>query len=398
MAPDRLLISMLNPLVLLLLAPLGPSSIQVESAENNAKVVREDAFSQQHEASRELPKWIAKKPPEVKIRMVELDAPVPRLSWPGGLKAAVEVSKGDSWRLFIHMPIDPLLGCPGLTRAAVRRQVFGAASQARAMERGGEPEKLEEWSLSNPLIAAMASHWAGTLAMEIDFVLKSNLADDGALAALLAPVRYPAPGHVSPPTQDRHSDDLTWKLLVHMVAPDEKDAKLEWIYSALEKGQPLENALEKATRKPPEKLDGALAEHFEEYLHERFPRELRDAYRAARSAYEAKEWEKCLDLLSQKEMRKKATPFLSDSMIVMFDSALLGLGRETSVNELERMANLFTEDSPAALEGMRQLAGFLKERDKKDDSRRVLELMKLRYGWVAGVREEADAGIEALGR
>lgn len=389
---------MLNPLVLLLLAPLDPSSIQVDSAENNARVVREDAFSQEYQASRELPKWIAKKPPEVKIKMVDLDAPVPRLSWPGGLKASVEVSKGDTWRLLIHMPIDPLLGCPGLTRAAVRRQVFGAASQARAMERGVELEKLEEWSLSNPLIAAMASHWAGTLAMEIDFVLKSNLEDDGALAALIAPVRYPAPGHVSPPIQDRNSDDLTWMLLVHMVAPDEKDAKLEWIYSALEKGQPLEKALEKATRKSLEKLDGVLAEHFEEYLHERFPRELRDAYRAARAAYEAKEWEKCLDLLSHKDVRKKSTPFLSDSMIVMFDSALLGLGKETSVNELERMANLFTEDSPAALEGLRQLAGFLKERDKKDDSRRVLELMKLHYGWVAGLREEADAGIEALGR
>jgi hypothetical protein len=341
----------------------------------------------------QLPKWLAKRPPAFRVEAQDLAQPLETQRWPGDIDASFELRKEKrDWVCELTLPIDTLIGSPQLARRALKRHLFAASSQARALERGGDPLLVSAWGIENPLIEAMAAHWAGTLDEEIEFVLVQHLGSDEELAALLrpiAPARGPAPEPV-PGGQD----DLTWLLLVKYLAPEEADKKLEWLYSALESGRSLDAALEKASRLSLEKLNAKLSDSYAEHLEEVFPPKERATFRELQRAHAAGAWSEVLELVGEMEPRD----LLLDPSVFHMTVALMELDPAYQPTLVEQLLELSPARSPLALEGMRRGASSLAEHGQADTAREVLQMLRDQFGWLSGVDAEVAAGLEALGK
>ena len=232
----------------------------------------------------DLPKWIAKREPSVEVRLVDLAEPLQRYVWPGDVDAHVSVElDGRDSKLSIDLPVDTFIASPTVAPSALARQIFGAASTARATREEADARKLPAWGLSNPLIEAMAAHWAGTLDREIAFVLRRHLGSDEAIAALVQPITAVELGS-APELSD--PDELTWHVLVKRLAPKEnreeaRDALFRLGEGADARGGPQEGESQGA--REAERGPGRV---LEEYVEEEFPASSRERFRGALTAFE----------------------------------------------------------------------------------------------------------------
>jgi len=353
------------------------------------RALSDGVFSASQSLGKKLPDWISKRAPEVRVKLVDLERPVAAPCWPGDVDASFAFErKGKDGLLKIELPIDPLIERPHLARLALARQLFCSASFVRAMDEGVEIAALESWGAKNPLIEALAAHWAGSLDDEIEFVLRRHLASDEALRSLLRPVE-PVPGSLT--LARAGADDLTPLLLVRMLAPEEKDSKLKTLYAALENGQPLQDALEKASKLPLERLNRKLEEFYEKYLEERFPAKVRPKYRLALEAVGDESWEEVVDLVPALE-----GPFLAPRTAFLVAQAMEGLAKEPGAEVAQLYANVLTwyEQSDLGSEAMRRCARVLRAAGDEEQARRAYERLRDAYGWLPGVQDEVKAALE----
>jgi len=333
----------------------------------------------------ELPDWLLERAPRVQVELVDLKEPREHHVWPGDVVGSVQIEPdGKDTVLTLELPIDSFLGDPRLAVAGVRRAIFGGASMARAMGDGQPFTKIYSWGGSNPLIEAMAAQWAGTLDQEIEFVLRRHLLSDEKLASLVRPIEPSAAGDLELPVEG--PDDLTWHVLVRMLTPKEKDAKLEKLYEALARGQDLEGALKKASGKKLDKLNDELAEFFEDYVEERFPKKRRADLRDGWSAMQSGDQDELTRVLGG----WKDSTFLDPHHVFLLAAFQKDADAWT----------LFLDDADHYAEcdlgpmAIRKCGTLLLARDGTEERRRVYERMRDEYGWVKGLREEAEKELD----
>jgi len=378
------------PLLALLLAlPQGDHYNGRFFTHPNLETITRLASDDLDELGEELPKWLTKDSPRIEVKLVDLAEPLEHHIWPGAVPAQVEISRAEeSWSFAFELPVDTFIADPTLVLYSLQRNLFAAASTARAMDRGADLATLAAWGMENPLIEALAAYWAGSIDQEIEFVLRRHLGSEEELASLLQPIVVPADGGIAP--ERRGPDDLTYLLLVRMLAPKKKDKKLETLYSALENGQPFEGALKKASGKKLERLDEALRDFYRIYVKHRFPKKALVKYRRAQEAFDAEDWDELLDAIGDWKS-KEWDVFLPH---VSYFLACADAAGEPEVEDVERLycqeALLNYAECDFGAEILLRYLRALRNAGQREQAAELRKLLRDGYGWLASVRAETD--------
>lgn len=364
------------------------------AAHPNLARVQEIAQAVAKDAPGDLPKWVAKKTPSITVELVDAKEPLPDLTWPGHFQAAFELSdEKKGWSATIQLPIDSLIHDPRLVEPALRRQIFGVAAFKKELESGVSLMDVGKQGLTNPLVDAMAAHWAGSLEMEIGYGLSRHLHDDEKVAALVSELTLTSNGSA---LEERPVGDLTLLMLARVLAP-KKDKKLGTLFESILRKQPLKGGLKKASGKSLERLNDALRKAFKKDLDRLHPKNQRDAYREAYEAYQAKRWEEVKEAKDRVKLQSAAGANMTIFIAVALakTETALEIPEETGVaSTFLRAASLEIGASPFAVDAQERLGQYYLEVGNKAEAVKAFEAMRDGFGWQAGVEERVESWLK----
>ena len=349
------------------------------------------------DAVEDWPKWVAKEPPPFELRLRDRTGP-PAEPWefPGIGASDVEWDAAESvWAL--HFEVDVLLAWPDLARRLVLRQLILAATLA---QRDGSPEHEHFMSPENPLVYAIASFAAGTMAPEVRWVSghhhhsKPNLGKfdfDG-----LSDREEGDGGYVS----SRSGVDFTFFALVLSVAPRGKDTKVGKLYGAVRDRQHLASALRRVTGKKLAKLEKPAREAWNDWLDDQDTDEEMGLVASSMIPQSMEMWPELVVLFEKparahlKAQEDLAASWTGAEVLFLMGYACAETGDERAEDTLRALVES-SAPSVAVLYGALKLADLLIASGRADEARPILERALVRFGWQGEARATVE---ERLGR
>lgn len=348
------------------------------------------------EAPKELPKWLTKKTPNFSVIFADAEKPLGAFDWPGKVTCGFKTElNGKTTDATITLPLDSLIGDTSLVEPALRRQIFGVTAFQAEMASGVSILDLGERGLENPVIDAIAAHWAGDLEREIDYALLRRLEDMDATMGLVTDLEFSDNGAK---LMERPEGDLTVLMLASYLG-QKNDKKLAKLFQSITRKQPLKQGVEKAAGKKVDRLNGELQKALTKRLKARYVKPDHARYEDFIGAYEAEDW----STMAEETEKFSKVDLIGPNLEVFAAIALAGISDEVGAFDegdasvaLLRIAASRAGSTPHAVLAQERLAVLFEEVGNEEMAREAWTRLGLDFGWQPGWAERAELALSAL--
>jgi len=352
----------------------------------------------QDEASKLIPNWVIKDLPRIDYLLVDREETLNRHHWPAAmaLGGTKRDPTGRETRYTVEIPAGSLIADPARGRGALVRDIVYCAGMETAMTSGGGFSMMGDLMNNNPVIMALASFIAGELDAETEYLLGKHLNTDAELEACFAEIDPDESGGGSAWNfKDRPKDDVTFLILARYLTPKGNDKKLSTLYTAIKRGQPVEGALKKATKKKLKKLNPELRKAFTKFLDERFPAKERELYRQIVASEQGQQWSDVVDS-ADRFLEDHGSSMAAPSAAWLRARAMVEVDPEIAAVALTEFLETYGSRCAFAWEAQLHLGQLANERGDHAAARALIEQLERDFGWIPDVQAIAEKELKSL--